>query len=239
MITLSMGECQVKTSILIDNSYFENARLVCNYINDDKIRNRAVANALAANLAEKFFESGLYNIDTESGLHNIGAVLEDIDISDIYADGCYIDVRLYFEEREVGVPKSHFDNGILPVAYMFIKVTPDLSQGEVTGFIQPKDIDTSNPVEGFYPVDINNLKSFVEISNIIQEKDYLSYVSSDEIFKYTESKTTVNTIDFYKRLTLDYEGRIHLKKALKAQNLFNYVSVNEVDHSQENDDLTV
>ena len=53
-------------------------------------------------------------------------VLEDIDIADIYINNSYIDVRLYFNDEELGVPKAHFDNNLLPVAYMFIKVSPDL-----------------------------------------------------------------------------------------------------------------
>ena len=219
-------------NLLIDEKYVENAKLICNSIDDIEVRNRAVANVLASDISEKFFAGSSYEIDTNSGLHSMGAILEDIDISDIYINGHYVDVRLYFDDREISVPKTHFDSKILPVAYMFIKVSADLSSGVVRGFVLPSDIDTTQATDGFYPVDASTIKQFVEIAPYFMENHTeRSLVNNADIFNYTEGSIS-EKIDFYRRLTQDYQGRIRLKQALKAQNVFNLISVNE-DHAVE------
>ena len=89
-----MGECLVNTdNFLIDNSDIEMAQNICKMITNTEVRNRAVANAIAGSIAAK------YDVDSESGLHNIGTVLEDIDISDIYINGNYFDARVFFNEE--------------------------------------------------------------------------------------------------------------------------------------------
>lgn len=104
-----MGECLVNTdNFLIDNSDIEMAQNICKMITNTEVRNRAVANAIAGSIAAKFFDTEKYDVDSESGLHNIGTVLEDIDISDIYINGNYFDARVFFNEEEMSIPAAHF-----------------------------------------------------------------------------------------------------------------------------------
>ena len=79
-------------NFLIEERDLELARNICKIIDNADTRNRAVANAVAANIAAKYFDTEQYNIDTTSGLHNIGNVLEDIDISDIYINNATIPI---------------------------------------------------------------------------------------------------------------------------------------------------
>ena len=103
-----MGECLVNTdNFLIDNSDIEMAQNICKMITNTEVRNRAVANAIAGSIAAKFFDTEKYDVDSESGLHNIGTVLEDIDISDIYINGNYFDARVFFNEEEMSIPAAH------------------------------------------------------------------------------------------------------------------------------------
>ena len=83
-------------NFLIEERDLEQARDICKYIIDSDVRNRAVANVLAGNIAEKYFTE--VSVDTKTGLHNIAAVLKDLEISDIYINKCYVDVRLYFKK---------------------------------------------------------------------------------------------------------------------------------------------
>ena len=78
-----MGECLVNTdNFLIDNSDIEMAQNICKMITNTEVRNRAVANAIAGSIAAKFFDTEKYDVDSESGLHNIGTL--KILISQIY-----------------------------------------------------------------------------------------------------------------------------------------------------------
>ena len=158
-------------NFLIEERDLELAQDICRLIPKEGIRNRAVANAVAANIAEKFFDKETYKVDSISGLHNIGAVLEDIDISDIYINNSYIDVRIYFNEDTLCIPKAHFDNNLTPSAYMFVKANSELSGATVTGFILPENVDKrialeSVPVplvDGGFGVRLVSEKSFVAV----------------------------------------------------------------------------
>ena len=212
-------------NFLIEENDIEFAQNICKVIENSDIRNRAVANNLASKIAERFFEKGSLDIDTMSGLHNIGHVLEDIDIADIYINGSYIDVRLYFNDEELGVPKAHFDNNLLPVAYMFIKITPDLSGATVTGFMQPEEIDTSNTKDGFIIIDETKLVSFYDIEPLLITKEDPFNINEADIFAYLENNIA-NKNAFYKSLIASKDGRLRLAKANKAQYAFNFISIN-------------
>ncbi len=209
-------------NFLIEEKDLELAQEICKTIQETGVRNRAIANAIAANIAPKFFESE--NADFESGLHNIANILNDIDIADIYVNNAYIDVRVFFNEEEFGVPKSHFDNNLTPAAYMFIKVTEDLSGATVVGFILPENIDTSKEISGFYPVEYDSLVSFYDIeSHLIAEEDTYA-VEDKDIFAYLDG-TIADKNEFYRELIASKDGRLRLAKTAKAQYVFNFVSV--------------
>lgn len=214
---------------LIENSDLELARDICKEITDAETRNRAVANALAADIAKKYFTE--VEIDTETGIHNIAQVLKNIDISDIYVKGAYIDVRLYFNDNELCIPKQTYDAGIQPIAYMFIKVNEELSGGMVGGFVTPSSIDTSCSHNGYYKVNESDLVSFYDIEPLIitNYDEGLSNDFEERIFNYLDG-TLEDTSAFYQALINSEECRICLKDAAYVQNVFNFVSRN--DNSQ-------
>ena len=212
-------------NFLIEERDLELAQEVCRPLSDGEIKNRAIANAVSANIASKFFTEGNHTVDTETGLHNIAQVLEKYDISDIYVDDAYIDVRTFFSEEELSVPKSHFDCETLPSAYMFIKLTPELSGGTVIGFALPENIDTSSAHNGYYAISPNELVSFYDIeSHLIKLEDTFS-IEDKEIFSFLDG-TLENPNEFIKELIASKDGRLRLAKAAKAQYIFNFVSIN-------------
>lgn len=211
-------------NFIIESSDIELAQSICKMIDDGNIRNRAVANAIAANIAARFFDKENYNVDSESGLHNIGKVLEDIDISDIYINKNYIDVRVFFSEEELSVPEAHFKNNLLPIAYMFVKVNEDLSGAGVIGFIAPENINQNNAVNGNYYIDENDLKSFYDIEMLLVTPDEEIEVSDKDIFAYLDN-TLNDKNQFYSELLQSKEAREKLLKAAKAKEIFQFVSV--------------
>lgn len=225
-------------NFLIEHSDIELAQSICKMISNPDIRNRAVANAVAANIASRYFESGKYDIDTDSGLHNIGRVLEDIDISDIYINGNYIDVRAFFNEEEMCVPVSNFTGNFLPAAYMFIKINSDLSGAEVIGFVNPENIDISNAVDGYCHITEDMLKSFYDIESSIVQADYAADIADKDIFAYLDNRLE-DKYGFYSLLIKSRDGRIKLAKAVKAECLFKFIAINnETSVEDELSDIT-
>ena len=219
----------------IDSADIELAQNICKIINNSDIRNRAVANALAGRIAAKYFDSEVYNVDTESGLHNIGMVLQDIDISDIYINNSYIDVRLFFSEDEMSVPAFNIDNKLLPTAYMFIKITPDLAGASVIGFKNPENINKEKIIDGYYKVEEDELESFYDIEPILSYTEDSNVVNDSSIYEYLDN-TIDDKIAFYSSLIKSKEARLKLARAAKAQVIFNFVSINEQDFNRNNDE---
>lgn len=223
----------MNTDFLIEENSLECAHDICKFITNDDIRNRAVANVFAANIAKRFFEGINCQLDITSGLHNIPKVLDDIDVADIYVNNAYIDVRLFFEDEELGVPKSHFERNLLPLAYMFIKVTPDLSGATVVGFILPEDVEKNIDVSNFYPINESSLISFYDLeSRLVNVEDSYS-ISENQIYSFLDG-TLGDVNSFYRELLKSQDGRLRLAKAAKAQYVFNFVSLVADDSVAEN-----
>lgn len=211
-------------NFLIEDSDLDLAKIVCNEIKESTVRNRAVANVLAADIAKKYFTE--VEVDTDSGLHKVAFVLNDIDIADVYVNDCYIDVRLYFDAEELCVPMSHFEKGILPIAYMFIKVNSDLSGGMVTGFVTPGSIDTTSGNNGYYIISEDNLMSFYDIEPLlISDNTDNEIINFDSlIFDYLDGRLE-DVTSFYRTLIRSKYYRNVLKNAANVQNIFKYVSL--------------
>ncbi len=211
-------------SFLIEEDDLESAKKVVRYIDTAAERERATANVLAAKIAKKFFED--YEVDIVSGLHNIPQILSDIEISDIYIKGSYIDVRVYFNDKDLFVPKSHFELGMLPLAYMFIKLDKELSGGYVTGFIIPSAVDRDLENGSYYAVKEEQLESFYDIEPVLTsvEERELPKDFGMQVFDFLDNKLEARN-EFYDVLTHSKDAREILSKAAYAQNVFNFISV--------------
>lgn len=214
-------------NFLIEEIDIQEAQKYCQTIENPITRQRAVANTLAANLVLKYFDSD-YAVDTKTGVHNIPQVLNKLEISDIYINNNYIDVRLYFNENELCVPKSHFDNEILPVAYMFIKLDESVSAGIVTGFITPEAIDTTSPINGYYQLQETDLVSFFDIEPYLTEKEQADLPDDINLLIHNFLDNNLdNEKEFYNYLLSSSILRKELLKSAKARNIFKYISVAE------------
>lgn len=213
-------------NILVEETDLELARNTCNDIEDQNTRNRAVANTLAADLAKKYFTE--IEVDTETGLHKIATVLNNLDISDVYVKDSYIDVRIYFEGNELCVPKIHFEKNILPVAYMFIKMDSNLSGATVTGFALPENIDQSRESNGYYFTLEEDLVSYYDIEGRLVQNYADDAPDNFEalIFDYLDNKLE-DDCEFYKALLNSRYCRNSLKNAANVQAIFEKIYNNE------------
>ena len=216
-------------NFLIEELDIEQAQNICQNIDEPVIRQKAVATALAAKLATKYFGNE-YNVDIESGLHNITELFPELEISDVYINENYIDVRLFFNENELAVPKTHFDNAITPVAYMFIKLDETVSGGLVVGFILPENISTEIDVNGYYPVQETDLVSFFEIEPLLANTPNIELPDNSDKAIYEFLDKHINDPEaFYNILTKSKDTRKKLIKSFNAQSTFKYISITEPD----------
>ena len=123
------------------------------------------------------------------------------------------------------VPKIHYDLGVLPIAYMFIKLNEDISSGSVVGFIRPSEVDRSVDVEGYYPVKEEDLVSYYDIEGYIgSDIEADSEDLKKDILDYLDGKLQDKAL-FYQKLINSKSARLDLIAADKANHVFKYVSI--------------
>ena len=215
----------MNNSFIIDEADIEQAEKVCYDIAEAEVRKRAFANVLLARLAQKFFDSS--SVDVESGIHNISSILEKYEISDIYYNGAYIDVRFCFDDSNLCIPCEQKDFDLLPQAYMFIKIDKQLTEAEVLGFVYAEDIDFSNSQNGYYWLKSEDLKSFYDIEKYLHNSnvDFENDLES-EIIDYNDLEIDLKS--FLARLLNDHEARLMLQEAESAKQILKNISYDEL-----------
>lgn len=223
MIEHNVGECLVDISnILIEESDLGAVQDICSWIEDPAQKEIMAAKILGIEVAAKFFSKRNVNVDKTSGLYDVSKIMEDYDISDIYADNCYIDVRIC-KEDSLSVPKVHFENNLLPSAYMFISVADDLKSAGVLGFVLSESINTSSEANGMIRVSPDTLISYEEIKDYLEPATAESDITEADMYSYLED-TLGDKVHFIDSLIHSKEGRELFKKIERAQRIFNFVS---------------
>ncbi|MBR6127788.1 hypothetical protein IKQ21_08905, partial [bacterium] len=118
----------------------------------------------------------------------------------------------------------------LPLAYMFIRMQPDLSQAEVTGFALPDTITVINDNSGYYPVNENMLVPYEEIEYLFKDADDLYNVDDNEIYTALDGDISLT---FVKKLLLSFDGRRRFKKAYTAQRTFSGINITPPEKESE------
>ena len=103
----------ITDKFFIEESEIELAKEACNNINDSITRSHCIANILAANIAQKYFAD--YDVDIDFCIHKIPQIYGDIDIADIYVNNSYVDIRLYFDDELIRIPKYNIDSGVVEI----------------------------------------------------------------------------------------------------------------------------
>lgn len=184
-----------KSVIKIDGDDIKDARLSSAGFTDSATKKRAYMNVLGARLAMKMLFSQKIEANNLYSLYTIHSVLEELNISDVYYNSIRMDVRLVFDKNQIFVPKSHFEYGLTPDAYLVLQLKEDQSGAEFLGFFEPRDLDKKNANTDYYFYEAENLqkpenlKSFLDhfiVENNINEEGneeaealFLSFVDKE------------------------------------------------------------
>lgn len=117
---------------------------------------------------------------------------------------------------------------------MFIKINADLSGATVIGFVNPENVKMMNSVDGYYHINEDDLESFYDIEPLIVTVEDSVEVSDKDIFAFIDNSLEDKN-SFYAELLKSKEGRIKLAKAIKAQNIFKFVSIADNNNIEANE----
>lgn len=206
-------------NFFIEESEIELAKEACNGISDSFTRSRCVANILATSIAQKYFTE--YSVDIESSIHRIPQISNKIDIADIYVNNSYIDVRLYFENETIKIPRYNYDTELLPVAYLAIKFDNQITNATVMGFATPDIVSAQECDDKYFYLTENSLVSFYDIQTLLDSSYNEDAPSNYEelAFDYLDGKIQ-DPRAFYKALISSKAFRNYLKDVAKMQAVF-------------------
>lgn len=168
---------------LTEDEVLEQSKNSVRTIADNLLKTRAYYNALAANAFIHYLEEqGLLHGDIVN-LHSSSKMLVDFEIADIQLPNLHIDVRAVFDEKEIFIPKKHFENKILPDVYLVMKMDDDLTNGTLLGFVEPAKINKQNQNDEYYFVNKSILTSPDKLVDLIKtlpvKQQYMISESAD------------------------------------------------------------
>ena len=168
------------TLIYIEQENLTEAEFMSRSFVNKEVKNRAYLNALGAELVMKYFASEGVDVENLHNMHSISKILEKYDISDILLPNIHIDVRVVFDENQIFIPKSHFENNMVPSVYAILKLDSEFKTVEFLGYVKPSQINKNNQNEDYYFVSRNRLSATVGFVGFIKNFNSSTSVNISE-----------------------------------------------------------
>ena len=142
-------------------------------INDANERKRAFASlVILSSIANFFMKQGLSVSGTKS-LYKASKLSEEFEITDLYVNNWRLDIRLAMPGDYFYIPKSHYENEILPDYYIVATIDKDLKKPEFIGYVSPKELKTTTYNSLYYRANFDDLGEMsVLLQKLKQEKNY-------------------------------------------------------------------
>src|SRR5574344_473327 len=225
-----------KNIIDLSSVYVRKLETRCNHIKNANIRGRAFLNLLTEELGIQFFKKLNLKATNTNSLQNIKSILSRIDIAEIFAANNRFGIRYVFDDTNLFIPKKQDKYNMISDFYMFIKINSDYQTAELLGFISIDDINPDNSDNKNFLIKSEQLKTFDEIKDkidnnsssfdetIFESKSQNEWV--EDILKYLNGKIE-DKIAFLSAVSDSKNLRFLLKEFEKSENIFNLIADNE------------
>ena len=157
--------------IYIEQKEKDEATLLLKGFTSPNLRKRVFINALGAELLMKYLAQEGINVANVYNMHNIFKIREEFDVADVMLPNIHIDVRVVYDKDIIFVPKSHFENNLVPDVYVVFNMAQDAAHVDFLGFIQPKNIDKSRQNSEYYFIDKEQLVHPFEFVEFVKNFD--------------------------------------------------------------------
>ena len=240
-------ESMTLTKLRIEENNLEEAGFMSKSFVQEEIKNRAYINIVGAELLKKYLETEC-DIKTEDlfNIHSVTRILEHMDISDIILPNIHIDSRVIFDDEQIFIPKSHFENGYEPDVYFILKLSENFEEADFIGFIEPKNIDKNKANKDYYFVDKSELESVESFNSFVCSfsSDKGRELSEEEILKGRELSISladhnISDNDFRELISLLVVSRALRESVIEYDNFetlsYSVVSEISIEKEQESD----
>ena len=155
-------------------------------IADKNARKRVFASLVILNSLADFLTKQNLNVSNTKNLYKASKICEEFEITDLYVNNWRIDIRLAMPGDYFYIPKSHYDDEILPDFYVVATIDKELKNPKFIGYVSPNDLHATSFNSNYYKADFNDLKGMSDfLKELKQEKD-INYNEKDHRFFNTK-----------------------------------------------------
>ncbi len=160
------------------------AKIYAALLTDEFQRKRAYASIVALYALVNALEKTDLNIQKSMTLFRNPRLNEQYEISDLYVNNHHIDVRIIVAGTAVLLPKTHFENNILPDFYAVVKVDKTLQGAVLMGFLKTDGIKTEPFDYHYFSASLDNLISYDEFLLAVNSPKVVSFKKEEhELFQ--------------------------------------------------------
>ena len=149
----------------INDEQAQGAKLLASALSEPAVRKRGMIDLLGISCAVNYLCSNGFRIDTKKSVYKIPMLFEEFKITDIYYRSYRIDVITLYKEKNIKIPKVHFDMDISPNFYFIVQIGSKIKEAKMIGFIDAKAVkNSSHDSKYYYPtldkiIDINKFST--------------------------------------------------------------------------------
>ena len=153
---------------------------------DKNARKRVFASLVILNSLANFFRKQNLNVLNTKNIYKASKLCEEFEITDLYVNNWRIDVRLAMPGDYFYIPKTHYDNEILPDFYVVATIDKELKKPQFIGYVAPKDLHTTPFSSNYYKANFDDLKDMSNMLNELKQEKEPNYNEKDHRFFYTK-----------------------------------------------------
>ncbi len=180
----------------IDEKSNNYAKVYSSLLTGEFQRKRAYASITALYALTEILEKTNNEVQSQMTIFKNPSLNEQYEITDLYVNNWHLDIRVITDGDGFLVPKSHYDNDILPDFYAVVKIDKELKNANLLGFADTKTMKKEAFDYHYYCVSNTNLMNYAEFLTYISHKKKENFTEKDhELFRESYLGLLDNELD--------------------------------------------
>lgn len=169
---------------IINPRNINNATNAVSTLDTPELRKKAYISQLSVDIVSEYLEQAGISVNTRQSFFKNLLLLNEFSFADLYAQNVRIDVRTLIgsDYSQMWVPKSHFTFGLTPDIYLGLRISQDIREADMLGFIEADKINRFSGKNREFVI--------VETEQLIPLSELTSYVKKFEKKKNSFNKAS-------------------------------------------------
>ncbi len=155
-------------------------------ITEKNERKRAFASLVILNSLTDFFMKQGLNASSTKSLYKASKFSEEFEITDLYVNNWRLDIRLATPDDYFYIPKSHYENEILPDFYVIATIDKELKKPQFIGYVSPKKLNKESYNSLYYRANFDDLGDMANFLQELKQEKHFYCKEKDHRFFHTK-----------------------------------------------------